>query len=71
MENLRKRSKKRDAILNCLQSRSDHPSADQIFRMLKPQLPELSLGTVYRNLGILVQDGLIASAGQIGGQERY
>ncbi len=71
MENLRKRSKKRDAILGCLQSRSDHPSADQIFRMLKPQLPELSLGTVYRNLGILVQDGLIASAGQIGGQERY
>ena len=71
MDATRKHSKKRDAILECLQERSDHPSADQIFRSLKAQRPELSLGTVYRNLGILVQDGVISSAGQVNGQERY
>ena len=71
MDSSRKHSKKRDAILSCLRGRSDHPSADQVFHSLKPLLPELSLGTVYRNLGILVQDGLISSAGPVNGQERY
>ena len=71
METSRKKSKKRDAILGYLRGRTDHPSADQIFRSLKPALPELSLGTVYRNLGILVQEGQISSAGPVNGQERY
>ena len=71
MDTARKHSKKRDAILVYLRGRSDHPSADQIFRGLKPLHPELSLGTVYRNLGILAQEGLISSAGPVNGQERY
>lgn len=71
MEIVRKHSKKRDAILGYLRECSDHPSADQVFRGLKPLHPELSLGTVYRNLGILAQDGLISSVGPVNGQERY
>ena len=71
MEISRKHSKKRDAILDYLRGCSDHPSADQIFRALKPLHPELSLGTVYRNLGILAQEGQISSAGPVNGLERY
>jgi len=42
-----------------------------LYNQLKPDYPELSLGTVYRNLGVLVQDGLVISVGNVNGQERY
>ena len=50
MEQTRKRSKKRDAILSCLCNTDTHPSAEWIYHQLKPQIPDLSLATVYRNL---------------------
>ena len=43
MEQTRKRSKKRDAILSCLCSTDTHPSAEWIYHRLKPQIPDLSL----------------------------
>lgn len=52
MEPTRKRSKKRDAILSCLCSTDTHPSAEWIYHRLKPQIPDLSLATVYRNLAL-------------------
>lgn len=52
-------SKQREAILLELQKRHDHPTADQIYYSLKNQYPELSLGTVYRNLGFLADHGHI------------
>ena len=52
MEQTRKRSKKRDAILSCLCSTDTHPSAEWIYHRLKPQIPDLSLATVYRNLAL-------------------
>lgn len=50
-------SKQREAILLELQQRYDHPTADQIYYTLKNKYPELSLGTVYRNLGFLADHG--------------
>lgn len=50
-------SKQREAILLELQNRKDHPTADQIYLSLKEKHPELSLGTVYRNLGTLSSNG--------------
>ena len=38
---------------------------------LKNSIPDLSLGTVYRNLGVLMQEGRVVSVGKVGGQERY
>ena len=52
MEAPRKNSKKRAAILACLQNTKTHPTAEWIYQQLKPQIPDLSLGTVYRNLSL-------------------
>lgn len=66
-----RQSKKRDAMLSLLQSVTDHPSADRIYQQLKPRYPDLSLGTVYRNLGLLCGQGLVKRVGTVNGQERY
>ncbi len=68
---MRRFSKKRQAIYDCLCAASSHPTADWIYRQLQPDFPDLSLGTVYRNLAQLKKAGLIQSVGIINGQERY
>ena len=67
----KKHSKKRDAILECIRSTSGHPSAEWVYAQLKPQIPDLSLGTVYRNLAAFKQEGIIASVGIVDGNERF
>jgi len=52
-----KHSRQRDAILNMLRSRYDHPTAEQLYTELKVDFPRLSLGTVYRNLSLLESMG--------------
>lgn len=64
-------SKKRQAIYDCLHSTKSHPTADWIYSQLHPQYPDLSLGTVYRNLSQLKAAGLIQSVGVVNGQERF
>lgn len=71
METTRRTSKKRQAIYDFLCSSTAHPSAEQIYSALKPQYPDLSLGTVYRNIGVLLDEGLIFSVGNVSGEERY
>ena len=71
MEAQRKNSRKRQAILDLLCADRGHPTAEDIYSRLKPEFPELSLGTVYRNLAVLAADGEIVSVGKVEGQERY
>lgn len=52
MSTMRRHSKKRDAILSCIRRSHLHPSAEWIYTQLKPEHPDLSLGTVYRNLAL-------------------
>ena len=66
-----RQSKKRDAVLTLLQNSRDHPSADGIHRQLRQTYPDLSLATVYRNLGQLCDEGLVRRVGMVNGQERY
>lgn len=54
-----KRSRQRERILALLQSTGCHPTADWIYERLKSEFPALSMGTVYRNLNILMDQGLI------------
>lgn len=54
-----RKSKQRDEILRVLKSSDIHPTANWIYDQLKGKNPSLSLGTVYRNLGILVEQGLV------------
>ncbi len=66
-----KHFRKRDAILSYLRSTDIHPSADMVYAQLKPEIPDLSLGTVYRNLSMFRQQGVIASVGTVNGVERF
>lgn len=50
-----KRSKQRERILELLGQTEIHPTADWLYHKLKKEFPSLSLGTVYRNLNILVE----------------
>ena len=56
---MRKYSRQRQLILDYLKSTTSHPTAEQIYAELKPQNPALSLSTVYRNLRLLADDGII------------
>ena len=52
-------SRQREAVLNAICSTKSHPSAAWIYQKVKEQLPNISLGTVYRNLTVLEQEGFI------------
>ena len=64
-------SKKREAILETIRSTDIHPTADWVYQTLKPRYPDLSLGTVYRNLSWFKEEGLVRSVGTVNGQERF
>lgn len=64
-------SRKREAVLAALKGTKVHPTAEWIYQRLKPQYPDLSLGTVYRNLGRFQETGQAVSLGVIGGYERF
>lgn len=64
-------SAKREAIFQALASSRVHPSAEWLYEHLKPSLPDLSLGTVYRNLTVFKQNGTVRSLGVFNGQERF
>ena len=55
-----RKSRQRDRILEVLLGTRSHPTAKWVFDKVRKQFPSLSLGTVYRNLGILVKQGLVS-----------
>ena len=71
MEKRENFSRKRTAILNALQETDVHPTADWVYAQLKPRYPNLSLGTVYRNLKKFWENGKAVSVGVINGQEHF
>jgi len=71
LQGKRKHSRKRDSILQAIRSSYAHPGAQDIYEKLKPQIPDLSLGTVYRNLNMFIKDGLVSFVGTINGEERF
>lgn len=54
-----KHSRQRDAIMTFLKDRTDHPAADAVYSGIREEFPNISLGTVYRNLNLLVELGEI------------
>ena len=64
----------RRLILNLVQATDVHPTADWVYRQVRRQLPRVSLGTVYRNLRLLVEEGLVkelpGAAGRESGRSR-
>ena len=54
-----KHSKQREMIKDFLMTRKDHPTADIVYMNVRKQNPNISLGTVYRNLTLLADIGEI------------
>ena len=55
-----KYSRQREAIMNFLMTRKDHPTADVVYSSVRNEFPTITLGTVYRNLTLLADLGEIA-----------
>ena len=64
-------SKQRDAVLQVVKAACDHPTADMIFERVREQIPNISLGTVYRNLSELSASGDILAFKAFDGSEHY
>ena len=71
METKTKQFRKRSAILTCLQGTRIHPSAEMLHEMLQAEHPDISLATVYRNLTLFKNQGMIQSLGTVDGIERF
>ena len=71
MELSTKQFRKRNAILECLKNTQAHPSAETLHQMLQKEHPDISLATVYRNLTLFKNQGLIKSLGTVNGIERF
>jgi Fe2+ or Zn2+ uptake regulation protein len=54
-----KNSKQRTIILEALRLNCNHPTADEIYKMIHNEHPNISLATVYRNLNLLTELGII------------
>ncbi|MCK4512416.1 transcriptional repressor [bacterium] len=61
----------RKAILSALSGTRAHPTADEVYSLVRAELPKVSLGTVYRNLDLLAKQGLIRTLATAGEQRRY
>ena len=61
----------RQLILQELRNSKAHPTADYIYLKVRKAIPNISLGTVYRNLDILSEMGLVLKMEGCGSQRRY
>lgn len=66
-----KYSRQRESIKACLMSRHDHPTADALYTSIREEYPNISLGTVYRNLNLLVELGEIQKLVCQDGADRF
>lgn len=66
-----KYSRQREAIKQFLCSTASHPTAEGVYRHIQEQYPRISLGTVYRNLALLVSLGEIRSLTDQNGVEHF
>lgn len=64
-------SKQREAIKQYLRISKDHPTAENVYQSMLKQFPNISLGTVYRNLNFLVEQGEILRLNVGDGTEHY
>lgn len=64
-------SRQREAVLNVLCSTKSHPTAAWIYENVRLILPNISLGTVYRNLTVLEQEGIIRKIPVGDGHEHF
>ena len=64
-------SRQREAIANALQNTTAHPTASVVYETVRETIPNISLGTVYRNLSELSASGDILAFKAFDGSEHY
>jgi len=67
----RRLTKQRKVILEELCKTDSHPTADELYQVVRQRMPNISLGTVYRNLDFLAEQGQIAKIEYSGAQMRF
>ena len=63
--------KQRESIKNFLVTRYDHPTAETVYLNIRREFPNISLGTVYRNLNLLAEIGEIQKLSPGIGPDRF
>jgi Fe2+ or Zn2+ uptake regulation protein len=58
-------------VLRAVESVHSHPSAEQVYRIVRKDIPQISLATVYRNLHLLAEEGKIREVQFKGDSIRY
>ena len=58
-------------VLEELRKVTSHPTATELHEMARRRMPQISLGTVYRNLKLLVQLGLVRKLETVGAEARF
>ena len=61
----------RQVILEELAKVKTHPTANEIYDMVRKRLPRIGLGTVYRNLELMAENGMILKLEVGGSQKRF
>lgn len=64
-------SRQRELIYNQVMNNPIHPTADEVYSALKKDNPNLSLGTVYRNLNMLSELGMLQKLSIADGSDRF
>ena len=67
----RRNTIQKDIVLNAVQTLKNHATAEEIYAFVIKQHPTISKGTIYRNLNILSQEGLIKHIELPNGADRY
>ncbi|HEB68713.1 MAG TPA: ArsR family transcriptional regulator [Desulfobulbus sp.] len=71
MQKLLRMTHQREVILDEIKKSTTHPTADELYERIKKKLPRISLATVYRNLEIMSESGLINKLEISGRQKRF
>jgi Fur family transcriptional regulator, peroxide stress response regulator len=66
-----RKTKQRDSIFRAVMNTTSHPTAEWVYQMVRQEIPNISLGTVYRNLKLLAQNGQIQALEGPGGLSRF
>ena len=68
---MERNTKQKEAILRILKGTKTHPDAGWVYEQVKKEIPNISLGTVYRNLKMLKENGCINELDFAGSQGRF
>ncbi len=71
MKPKRRKSEQRERIFEIIYQDNAHPTAQTVYDILRKEMPSVSLGNVYRNIGILVEEGRVTCRNFGDGIEHY